>query len=57
MCQGGKKEVSHRRYLRPWRGRVGRIRPSIQVGAPGIELSPKRKLECLRDKILRRVRR
>lgn len=26
---------------------MGRMGPSIQVGAPGIELSPKRKLECL----------
>lgn len=36
---------------------MGRIGPSIQVGAPGTEPSPqKRKLACLRDKILRQVR-
>lgn len=57
LCQGGKKEVSQRRYLGPWRWQVGRMGPSIQAGAPGTEPSPqKRKLACLQDKILRQVR-
>lgn len=57
LCQGGKKEVSQRRYLGSWRQQVGRMGPSIQAGAPGTEPSPQKKqVACLRDKILRQVR-